>query len=141
MKASAHNQSLVERVPALADVLMICKIVHPLRRAEVQEGLCEGLNSYPEDKGGGARRRDLRGIDLPFPLYLQFPASFSCHPSGCCGVCLSVFLLSLLLLIRSPRGVDLRGHHWKHGAPFPSGAVFFSFCLTGSFCGLTLLQI
>lgn len=127
MKASAHNQSLVERVPA-GRVFSWCKLSIRSEEQKYKEACVKDWIPTQRTREGGSRR-DLNGIYLHFPL-CSFQHHFSCHPSGCCGVDSSVFLRSLLLLIKvSVWGRSERGHHWKHGAAFSSGVFFLVFLL------------
>lgn len=133
-EASAHNQSLVERVPA-GRVFSWCKLSIRSQEQMHKEACVKDWIPTQRTTEGGSRR-DLSGIYSHFPLYLQLSTChFSCCPSD--DYCWSWFLrfppfTAVTAHEVSTWGGFRRGDPWENGATFHSTALS-SFCLAGLF--------
>lgn len=141
MKASAHNQSLVERVPA-GRAFSWCKLSIRSEEQKYKEACVKDWIPTRRTREGGARR-DLRGIDLPFPLYLQFSASFfPAIPAVAVEFACQFSSFHCFCSLSLHVGWIWEGASLETRCSFSQGCCFS--CLSAwlvRFCGLTLLQI
>ena len=140
MKASAHNQPLVERVP-VGRAFSWCKL--PIRSEEQKYKEACVKDWLPTRRSGeGGARRDLRGTDLPFSLDLQFSASFSpAIPAVAVEFACQFFSFPCFCLLSLHAGWIWEGASLETRCYFCQRRCFS--CLSAwlvRFSGLTLLQ-
>lgn len=146
-KATAHNQLLVERVPA-GRVFLWCELSIRSEELKHEEACVEDWTPTQRTREG-CSHRDLRGICSRFPLYLQFSASL--FPAAAAPV--AVELIHQFSSFHSCCLLSLhRGRVWgggtagEMGLRFPPVLFSLSFCVSGLPRGLCkswrlLLQI
>lgn len=133
MKASAHNQSLVERVPA-GRVFSLCKLSIRSEEQKYKEASVKDRIPIAEDKGVRFLQRSKWDLPTFSTLFVVFNMSFSLlfqlcllfeliipFPCFSCYYCLSGPCLGWV-------GEEV--YHWKNGATF-STIVFLFFLLDG----------